>query len=526
MTAALASARMTSRLVLLAAAVAAVALAAAGCGGGGGSTDPAEIAPPDAGVFVEGVVQPEGELKANVESLAQRIAGISDLGGKIVSELEASALGSGEPLDFAKEVEPWLGEKAAIALTHYDGNEFTGTVGGLQVTDSGEAEEFVEKRVRSADPPGKEGSYEGVTFWADPESGDTIGVFDDLLVFAEDEATFKAAVDASGGESLADQDKFTSAMDAASSGSLADVYVDVGGLIKQAGGSIGAEERLFFEFAGIEPEDATAVASVIPGSDQIEVDFSTDLVGKNAPSGDASELLGSFPGGSVAAFVAPEYGRVLGEEIDQIDAQGIPGQVPPHQFKKVLGEAGIDVEAIADSIGDIGAFVEGSNEANLGGAVVLETSGASEAKNTVANIGLLLRASGTPGVSAVSGKVSGFSIRSPELGRQPIILAAGGPRIVIAYGLPAAVKALAEEAGQTLADSPTYKEAVAALGDTPISGFVDGPAALHLASALVPPGERGFQEAKRYLTKVDYAALGSGTSGDLATAKLIIGIGK
>ncbi len=85
---------------------------------------------------------------------------------------------------------------------------------------------------------------------------------------------------------------------------------------------------------------------------------------------------------------------------------------------------------------------------------------------------------------------------------------------------------MATGSSDTLADSPAYKEAVAALGSTPISGFVDGPAALHLASALVPPGEEGFQMAKPYLTKIDYVAIGAGTSGDLATAKLIAGIGR
>ncbi|HEX8753725.1 MAG TPA: DUF3352 domain-containing protein [Solirubrobacterales bacterium] len=512
------------RFVLLLAALAVGALLLAGCGGGGGgSTDPADVAPPESGLLIEGVVQPEGELQANVEVLAQRVAGISDLGGKIVSELESSALNHGEKLDFEKEVKPWLGERAAIALTHFDGNNFSGGVGALQVTDSGEAEAFIAKQVGGNGA--KEGSYEGVTYWAEGD-GTTFGVFDGLLVFGEDEAAFKAAVDASQGESLADQERFKTAMEAAPSGSLADLYVDVGGLIKQASGSLSAEDQLFFEFAGIEPKKATAVASVVPGSDRVEVDFSTNLVGKNPPKGDASKLLGSFPADSVGGFVSAEYGRVLGEQLDQLDAKGIPGQVPPHQFKKALGEAGIDVEAIASSIGDIGAFVEGSTQANLGGALVLDTKGASEAKNTVANIGLLLRASGTPGVTAVNGKVSGFSVRSAELGRQPIVVASGGSRIAIAYGLPAAVKALAEPSGQTLADSPAYKEAVASLGSTPISGFIDGPAAVHLVLALVPRGEKGFEEALPYLEKISYVAIGSGTSGELATARVIFGVGK
>lgn len=516
---------MKGRLISAAAVVGMLVLTVAGCGGGGGGgTEPAQAVPPDATVLVEAVMRPEGDLKANLESLSGRISGDPDLGGKIVAEFEKSALGSGKPLDFATEVEPWLGEKVAIGLSRYDGERFTGAVLGFQVTSSGEAERFLERRARS-EGAAKAGSYEGIAFWTEPASGDVAGVFDGLLVVAEDEATFKEAVGASRGESLADQDRFTSAMAAAPSGSFANLYVDVGGLIKQAGGSISPEEELFFEFAGIEPRDATAVASVIPGSDRVEVDLSTNLVGQNVPSGDASKLLGSFPASSVAAFVSPEYGRVLGEEIDHIDARGIPGQVPPHEFKKALGEAGINVEAIAGSIGDIGAFVEGSDEASLGGAVVLETSGASEAKRTVANIGLLLRASGTHGVTAIGGRLSGFSIHSPELGRQPIVVAAGGDRIVIAYGPRGAARALARKP-RTLAESPAFAEAQAALGDIPISGFVAGPAAVRLASALVPREKAAFWKVKPYLEKIEYAALGSGRAGDLATAKLILGIAK
>ena len=47
---------------------------------------------------------------------------------------------------------------------------------------------------------------------------------------------------------------------------------------------------------------------------------------------------------------------------------------------------------------------------------MIETKNASEAKNTVSNLGLLLRAAGTPGVTAISGELTGFSVRSAELG--------------------------------------------------------------------------------------------------------------
>jgi hypothetical protein len=57
-----------------------------------------------------------------------------------------------------------------------------------------------------------------------------------------------------------------------------------------------------------------------------------------------------------------------------------------------------------------------------------------------------------------------------------------------------------------------------------MSGFVDGQAALQLAESLVPRSETGFQEAKQYLDEIRFVAIGSGTDGDRATAKLIVGL--
>jgi hypothetical protein len=519
-------ARMKARLLFLVAAATA-ALAVAGCGGSSGSSsNPATLAPPKSPLFIEATVQPEGELKTNIESLAKSLGGVDDLGGLIVSELEKSASSSGEELDFEKEVEPWLGEKGGVSFQRYDGSNFSGYGVAIEVTDSGAAQSFIDEKAKEGNEPIKDGSYEGVDFKVESESGTTIGVVGDFLAVAEDEAAFKGMVDASNGESLADEDSFSSTISAAPSGSAANVFVDIGGLVEASGGTIDAETQQFLDSAGIDPANATAVASLIPGSEQVEIDFSSDVTGKNPPSGDASSTLGSLPGDSVAAVASADFGARLGEAVDDIDAQGIEGQIPPHKFKSTLEEAGIDLEKITSSIGDLGFFVEGNSARSAAGAVVLETKGAGEATNTVSNLGLLLRATGTPGVTAIGGKATGFSIRENEIGPLPIVVAAAGERIAIAYGLPAAAKALAVNSGGTLSDSPTYKEAVAALGSTPITGFADGPAALHLAAALVPSGEEGFLAAKPYLTKVDYVAIGSGASGDLATAKLIAGIGK
>jgi hypothetical protein len=517
---------MRSRLVLLPV-LAALAALVAGCGGSGGSgSNLASFAPQKSTVYIEGTIQPEGELSEDVEALAEKIAGIDNLGETIVSELEGSGVGSDEAVDFATEIEPWLGEKAAIFLQEYDGEDFQGFGAAIETTDAGEAQDFLGKVADSSDEEIKGGSFEGTDYIVE-EDGTTIGIVDDSVVFAETEKIFKEAIEASAGESLADEDSFTSAFDQAQAGSLADVFVDIGGLIEQSGGTIDPEAKLFLESSGIEAENATALASLVPGSDQVEIDFATNVTGDEPSSGDASQLLGSLPGGSFAAFASPEFGRQLGESLDSIDAQGIPGELEPNELKEAMSAAGIDLDKITDSIGDIALFAQGNTMNNLTGAVVLTTDDAKEATNTVSNIGLLLRASGTPGVTAISGKATGFSVRGSGLGKQPLIVAAQGNRIAISYGLAASAQALSAEGGATLASNPEFQEASKSLDGTPISGFVAGPSALALAENVLSPDKaEELEEAKPYLEKVAFAAIGAGSSGDLTTAKMIVGLTK
>jgi hypothetical protein len=394
----------------------------------------------------------------------------------------------------------------------------------VEATDEAAAQKFIENQAAVSKVPYEDGSYEGVEFKVGGKNGNAIGVTDGFLLVAEDEATFKAALDASNGDALADESNFTDAIAEATEGSLADVYVDIGGLIEQSGDQIDPQARQLLEGAGIDPSEATAVASVVPASDQVEVEISSDLGGEEAPpSGDVSELLGSMPGDAFAAVAASGFGDQLQEAIDELDKSGIPGEVPPNKLKSTLKAMGIDLDKIAVSLEQAAAFAEGSEEGNLGGALVLTTDGSGEAKETVANIGTLLRNFGAKGVTAVTGKASGFSIRSEDLGHYPLVIVAKGDRIAIGYGLAQTLRGIDAD-GATLGEDPSYEAAVSALGGTPISAYVDGPGALTLAEALVPRDDADFWEATRYLKKIEYVVLGSETGGDRATAKLIAGV--
>ena len=234
-------------------------------------------------------------------------------------------------------------------------------------------------------------------------------------------------------------------------------------------------------------------------------------------------LLGSLPGRSFAGLAFSGFGEQLQESIDSIDAEGIPGIGPAGELKSGLKSAGIDLEAISASLEDAGIFAVGSSEASLEGALVLTTRGSS-ATDSVADLESLLRLAGEPGVKPLGGRVSGFSVRTPELGPKPLVVAAGKGRIAIGYGLVATLSGLASDSGATLSDNPAYDDALASLGDTPIVGFADGPASLRLADSLIPRSDEDFESVKRFLGKVRFLALGSSSGIDPATAKLIVGL--
>ncbi len=516
---------MMSRPLFAVLAAAALIAVPVGCGGDSSGSKVAELAPPGAPVFVEGTLQPKGELKSNTDAIAEQVGGIDNLGDYIVSKLEDSAKDDGEPFDFAKEVEPWLGERAGVFFEKFDGNDFSDVGVIVESADAEGTREFIDSQVKDSDDPYRSASYEGVDYELGGSEGNAIGVVGDFLVVAEGEQVFKQVVDASEGDSLAAEDTFAKAIGAASDGSLADVYVDIGALIDQSGGQIDPQARQILRNAGIDPSEATAVASIVPGADQVAIEFTSDLAGQEAPTGDASSLLGELPGSAFAGFAVSGFGKQLKEAIDSLDEEGIPGTIPPGQLKKGLKQLGIDLEDLAASLQDAGAFAVGSSESSLGGALVLTTKG-SGATETISNVVELLRSVNVSGVRVLKGKYEGFSVRSDELGEKPLVVAAKEGRIAIGYGLPATLSGLTSGAGKgkTLSEDPAYADAVDSLGNTPISGFADGSAALQLADSLIPSSDGDFEEAKKYLKSIRFLALGAASQDDLATAKLIVGL--
>ncbi|MBS1677589.1 MAG: DUF3352 domain-containing protein [Actinobacteria bacterium] len=508
------------------AAVLAAALVVAGCGGGsgGGGGEPAGLMPKKAPVYLEANLQPDGKTSEALNGIAQTVLGIENIGEFVAEELEQAALGEGEKLNFEEDVEPWLGEKVGLYLAGYDGNEFSGVGMALETTDSGAAEGFIEERVAQNGGGDEAGEFEGHKYYEEPDGEAVLGMIGDYVAFGETKGDFEEMVKAFEGEGLNEAPQFKEAMEGASDEGVGNVYVDIGGLIKETRSALPPETEAFLDLVQIEPRQATAVATVIPRTDQIELDVSSNL-GKTVPTqGDATAALEALPATAVLGFASADFGKAFGEGVEAFSENGVPGQLEPGELGAAFEAMGLDLKTLGESFGDLSGFVEGTSESNLGGALVVEAKDAETAKSMVARIGLLLRGTNTPGVTAINGNLSGFSVRVPELGSKPLIVGAAGEKIVVAYGPQAAAQALRSQA-KTLGSTSGFEAAKGALGSTPMTTFVSGGPMLSLVETLLSPEELAeLDEARPYLEKVDYIGVGSEAEGKTTTAKLVVGL--
>lgn len=507
------------------------ALALAGCGGddgGGSSGDLAGYAPKDSPVFVEGTIRPEGDLRDNIEGLVSSVAGIDDPGQRIIDEIN-SELGAGEGdeagsgMSYEDDIEPWLGDEAAVFLGDFSGgDDSSGVIVGT--TDSDEAQKFLDKIADLAGDSLKKGSVDGSDYLTSSE-GESFGIVDDAVVFAGSEATFEAVANASGGDSLEDAEDFSSLAGKAPEGSLANVYVDAEGFLSEVRTRLEPESRAFFDSLGEQGDPGSALVSLVPEASAVELQALSTAEG--LMTGASPDLLEQLPVDAFAALVAPDVGAQLTAVIDQVDSAGIPGEVPPGQLKGALERFGIDLAGIAQSLRDVGIYAKGTTRQNVGGAVVIETDDAQGIAQTLDRVERLLRQRKVEGYQGLPGGASGFSIRDPEeLGPKPLVFLAQGERFVIGYGEDSAREAVAGGGGQSLAGNSVYQEAADALGGVKPTGFIDLQALLALVENVRPDvtEEDDYESAKPFLSKLAYVVFGTGTEDDLATARFILGL--
>lgn len=506
------------------------ALALAACGGDSGDSDAsalAKFAPADTPVFVEGAVKPDGDVAANLDSITEKLAGVN-LGDMIKESINSE---SGGDVDFEADVEPWLGEKAG-AFVQFDPSSLdpTGALGedlpsldgaagpgaaaeeekfGLVVetTDVDAARTFLDEMAQS-DGGSTDGEYEGFSYKVAADDGSTVGIVDDYVLIASTEAEFKAAVDASSGDNLADTDAFSDLSDNVADGALASVFAAndfYAESLMQEGFDLGG----LYSALGMETEGTGMVISLVPEANEISLKGYSNA-GSEIESGDPSPVIETFPADSIFATGTGDVGSNATTVIDALNEEGIPGLLKPGEVNQFIDEASgqVDVRGIIESLETVAFFVNGTSPQTLGGALVATSSDMEPIENSLRGITSLISLAGDAQVRPLPGDVAGFRVTTPQLPGRPVVLGVKGDRLVIGIGLQAAMTAL-NGTGTTLAESPAYEAAVESLPDDGIDLFADP---VNIAKLVVNAsgGSAEAREAANVLRKFQYMAAGSG----------------
>lgn len=196
----------SARLSVAASACAAAVLA--GCGGGGASADdgPASLVPRDAALYVEATIRPEGAVRDDALAAAGKVLRGSDPERRI-EELVAEAFGSAdEPkLDYARDVKPWLGERAGFWLAASGSGEGSRGAAVIATEDRGLAQAAIDRAVRGSAERFTSRSHRDVDYQVNGEGG-AAAVVEDFAVFGT-EAELKRTIDAAEGEPLAGDER-------------------------------------------------------------------------------------------------------------------------------------------------------------------------------------------------------------------------------------------------------------------------------------------------------------------------------
>lgn len=505
-----------------------LALTAAACGGqagSGGDADPASLVPARASVYLQTAVQPQGERRDDALAALKKIMRTDDPGAELRRRIDAELAKDGDGITWERDLGPWLGEDAGVWASGLEQDEPDYAV--IVATKDAEAARAAIGRLQAADgSPRTKRSYDGLPYEVDDEDT-AVGLVDDFVVIGT-EAAFKRTADTRQADSLADVDRYRDAVDDLEDGHLAHWYVDARALFDAA---VEADPTAAQQLAQVKAVFPLDKLGPLTGSFHADGEgLRADSLVTGVPdgpmrrlaalwSGDGSDLLGSLPGDAWGSYAVPRLGAGL-KELFTGFAGAIGGAAVTAQVQSATG---LDLQQDVFSwMGDVGVFVRGEREADLNGAVVIETTDDARAAAAFGKfVGLLGKEAGTqPQPVQVDGADSAVTLAAPG-SPQPVVLARGKGRVVAAVGTQAAADALDPDA--ELSDAGAYDAAEKILGDGRKPSFlVDVPAVLRLAQAMGAASDPDYESARPYLETLGAVTSGGKLDGDRIESRLAV----
>jgi hypothetical protein len=506
----------TARSLVLALLCALISAIAVGCGssssGSGGADDPASLIPASAPVYAEATLRPDGKVGADLDAALKKILRTDDPGAKIQKALDGS--GKTDGVTYKDDIEPWLGERAGIAVTAIRGND-ADFVAVIASKDDGKAKDALEKTKGDI----VKRSYNGVDYRFDRKENTAAGVFDHSVVVGT-EPGFKSAVDASKGDSLADSNGLRGVRSKVAEERIGLLYLDVDGLLRAVTASAGSQPEvgaLVQSLSAAVPKTIGAALQAQP--DALKIDGVSLGTPKTAASGaSGADMVASLPGDSWLALGFGKSGQALEGILDGIGkAGGITSVGVNALLSQFQQQTGLDLRKdVLSWMGDAGVFVGGSGAADLRGGLVIKTSDPVKTKRVIHVLRRLARQQGGASVSRLrfQGVDEGFTAR-PDSGPRVDVGLTGDKFIVSVGDFRAFKEAIAPS--PALGTTPAFTDSAGKLGDgLRPSFYLDFPQVVSLIEGFVG-NEADFQKAKPYLETFGAVVAGAKDEGDGVT---------
>jgi len=494
-----------------------VALLLAGCGGSGSSSDQlASLAPADTPFYLESVVRPDGAQRDAIDSLSSRVGAIDDPGAAIVQQVDFLLSESGTSTTYEDDIAPWLGERAALFVGSFDANPPFAAI--FESTDTGATDDFL-KKAAEASPDTEQDTYNGVQYYSagSSESGPVaLGVVGDFLVAGTLDG-FKAAVDASKGDSLADASAFTQATSSLPDDNLALGYADGQKVADQVTGISDPVQATAIKSALQTFADGPLTFALSATSDTATVDLSlpTRLVAQL----DGGDLVGQSPADAWFSVGLQDVGGVLGNVLGAANALQIPAI--EDRLKELTG---VEPKDALSWMNNGHAFVGGTSEKTISiGGVVGSSDPEASAKAIDAFRNRFQQDADANLGPPPKDADPGFSATAPE-SPQAIQVGQFGDQVVAALG-PGKPGEEALDPKQPLSDDSAFQDGIDAMdGDFSPLTFVRLSPFFVVAEKGGSASDPDYIAAKPYLQKLDYLMVGTSGDGDRSTARFVVGV--
>jgi len=547
-----------------------VAAAISGCGSSsnpGASADPAGVVPATAPIYAGADVRPEGAEKSGALAAGSSLTHERDPYLRLLAALQTPG---SPPLDFSRDVAPWLGRRAGVFVSSLSsagallplleqallgsssaGGSFPfGTSGAqgaivLDTTDSGKARSFL--TAQAAHAGAQASSYRGVSYEVS-SGGVALGLVHGFAVIGSESGMHSVIDTELGGPALAAASGYAKLLAAAPPEALAHLYMNPVGATAEAAGPQGASGLLGL-LGGAREANVSLLAKT--GTLKLYVDALT-AAGATTPGGllsagaEGARALEELPGNSWLALGLGDLGSTLGEDVlglrelatlltgaSGASAGGlsvtglIEGLLTP---LAALGANSAEAhQAFASWMGSGGVYASGSGLLELKAAVVIESKNPTLSRAAVAKLAAQLQRGGSSTQTvSIPGTDAAFSARVKGL---PLLLyvadgrdAAGQQKFVLGLGEASVTEALSPSG--TLASSAVRSAAAATLGEGLSPSIIfEVPTLLSLLEGVGLTEDPSISKAVPYLRAITgVAGGGHALSAEVERFQLALGL--